>query len=137
MNFRSLLLSGVLLMAMPTAASAACTTSDLAGKWWFTQLLDVHDEETGDSLFSFVAACRLTIYGNGEIITASLCGSGDFRTTFKEALEGLRLRLDRSCHIDQCTTVGCLVGQMSKDKIMLTGGVFDGLSRGTFGMVKQ
>jgi hypothetical protein len=87
MNFRSLLLSGVLLMAMPTAASAACTTSDLAGKWWFTQLLDVPDEETGDSLFSFVAACRLTIDGNGEIITASLCGSGDLGRLSKRHLK--------------------------------------------------
>jgi hypothetical protein len=138
MNIRGLILSSTMLVTTADAA-VVCETSDLAGRWWFTELLDIHDEEINESLFSIAPACRLIVDGDGEITDAS-CNQGEqgeFEEVFEAAFDGIRLELSRSCHINQCTEVGCLVGQMSRNKSTVSGVVFDGFSRGTFDMVKR
>jgi hypothetical protein len=133
---RILLAIAMLLATSTNAEAASCEQADMTGRWWLTQLLSLHDEESGEVVATLGVSCRLDVNESGDV-TAVDCSSGEFEEIFREEFDGFRILPDDKCRIDRCALTLCYEGQIATDKIQAAGIVNGGPLRGSFDMIKE
>lgn len=113
-------------LVVSASANAACANADLPGTWYafvtthsIGPVIDTDGDGIEDEWISYPYRCKTILDSSRRVTSSSWCRLPD-GVPF-EVIPGTRFSVSGSCTVSATGPNGSVIGQMSRDKLTMTG----------------